>query len=96
MPEVDYLDPVPSTSGVGAGTNEFEINNDDIQVEIGDETSAAIDDELNASNQNYVNVDDLLNLSIEDVQPARKRKKMWMLPTQSVLCVILKPKQTRI
>ena len=75
MPEDDYLDPVPSTSGVGTGTNEFEINNDDIRVEIGDETSAAIDDELNASNQNYVNVDDLLNLSIEDIQPDRKRKK---------------------
>ena len=87
MPEDDYLDPVPSTSGVGTGTNEFEINNDDIRVEIGDETSAAIDDELNASNQNYVNVDDLLNLSIEDIQPARKRKKtVDVADTECSLC----------
>ena len=43
-----------------------ENNNDNIEEDIGYETNAVIDDVLNASNQNYIDVDELLNLSIEE------------------------------
>ena len=44
----------------------MENNNYNIEEDIGDETNAVIDDMLNASNQNHIDVDELLNLSIEE------------------------------
>ena len=64
-----------------------ENNNDNIEEDIGYETNAVIDDVLNASNQNYIDVDELLNLSIEEMPPARKRRKtVNVADTECSLC----------
>ena len=85
----DNLEPVAGTSTAPNLTieeDEVVIEVDVIEDVIGDETNAAIEDALSGSNQNHLDVDDLMNLSIETLEPARKRKKTVNDSTDCPLC----------
>ena len=84
----DHLEPVAGTSTAPNFTiEEDEVARFDVIVEvIRDETNAAIEDALSVSNQNHLDVDELMNLSIETLEPARKRRRTVNDSTDCPLC----------
>ena len=72
----------PSTSSTFSGLEPELVP----EVIMGDDTNAAIDDMLNTTNDNHLDADQLLNITIETInisseEPARKRKKTGVLKT---------------